>query len=299
MRFFALPNAILLHVCGRDSVRYLGARLTNDIKALQNGSGCLAGALTAQGRTQGYFAVYRLWESEFLLTCDGGDREGVISAFRKFIVADQVEVTDLSSSHGLLHLVEPSNGSGYSIKFPTSELSFSGGISLGIAKRNRGFEHGYDIIAENRTLADHKSSFEAGGASEIEPPEAKLARIKEGIVSFPEELNESMIFSEAPVRSAISFSKGCYVGQEVIERVDALGKTARTLRVVELEKAFDLSAGDSIEVNGISVGKVISFALDLEEGRSYCFALVKNDPGILSEPVTVRGIPGTFCEKGK
>ncbi len=230
-------NATVLEVSGRDAQRYLNARLSNDIKKLAPGAGCLAAALTPQGRTQALFAVYRLDAERTLLQCDGGEREMVIAAFKKYLVADQVKVLDRSDELGVAHLSGESPATleqflGTSISQEQGSMAplqlnsghFVGGL---LVRRLRFLQDGLDLIAARSALQQVTSST----TLELLPPSNQLVlRIQASIPAFPEELNEEALFSEAGYREAVAFNKGCYVGQEVVEKVDALGKTARVLR---------------------------------------------------------------------
>jgi folate-binding Fe-S cluster repair protein YgfZ len=106
--FFTIPSAIILEVSGLDAPRYLNARLTNDIKKLLKPDRALvAAALTPQGRTQGLFLVSGDVGSKVLLACDGGLKEEVVEAFKKYIVADRVQVVDKSQELSLIHVIGP------------------------------------------------------------------------------------------------------------------------------------------------------------------------------------------------
>ena len=287
LSYFQLPNALTFFVEGRDATRYLNARLTNDIKSLSPGSTCLAGMLTAQGRTQGLFRVLALPEG-FLLVSDAGDSSLITAALKKFIVADRVTVTEQSAERTVIHLI--GNDSIYPNMLPRPpELAQAASSKEDIysVRANRGAELGTDLVLPRARLAELFSALQSSGAMEFSPEKAELLRLKAALPAFPSEINEESLFSEAGLKEAISFKKGCYVGQEVIEKVDAMGRLPRRLAQVSFDGPTAPLTGATLLVSGVSVGKILSIAHDAQEQRSYGLASVKNSGEL---------IPGTRLE---
>ena len=128
--------------------------------------------------------------------------------------------------------------------------------------------------------------------------EYRLCRIKQGVPVFPDEANSDTILTEAGLYSAVSFSKGCYVGQEVIERSDAIGKLPRTLELIRLNGASSIEPGTSV-VNGSgeAIGKVVSSAVDGAEGATFLFALLRSGKYGSAEPVECAGLTGAIVPR--
>ena len=279
MSHFVVPSTIVLEVKGRDAIRYLNARLTNDIKNLPIGDTCLAAALTPQGKTEGLFSVTKLSDERAILVCDGGDRNQVISAFKRYLVADRVEVSDISSETTLLHFIGEIRLSSYQyiIKNP----------------RKRSIEEGADILLGHDSYKIIKADLKKD--SFWDDQEVKLQRMRAGIPSFPEEINEQRLFVEAAFFDAISQTKGCYVGQEVVERVLSHGKPPKVLRLIEFSTKKEISSGQTVCLpNGDAIGTVLSSVLDPENKVVYAFASIKNDPSFFAEPVSTNEIAGKF-----
>ena len=295
MAFFPLDKALILDVEGKDAVRYLSARLTNDIRSLAVGAGSIAAMLSPQGKTEGLFLVLRRGESLFRLIADAGDHEKQIAALRRFIVADRVEIANRSSELAMFHITEmPSS-------LPPLSFSEEGGIIH--ISRDRGFGPGADIIGDQSAL-DARYSLQS--FSPIVPDEVTVARIKRGIPSFPRELNENLLFSEARLFSAVSFQKGCYVGQEVVERVEALGKTSKILQSAVLDMSVEVPAGEVVTTlpgsatePAKAIGTVLSSAVDSSSGKTYLFLSLKNDPGLQNTSVVIAGSPGKILWQDK
>ncbi len=268
MRCFKLPAAIILEVRGKDATRYLHNRLTNNIRALQVGDTCLAAALSPQGKAQGFFSVSRIDDAGYLLLCDGGDPATVLAGLLKYKVADRVEVSDHSKDWEVCHIYDREQRAG---KVDTSDEVF-------LVSRQRSRQSGVDVIGPRASVQTYLEAADAGDF--IDEDHAKILRFSAKIPAFPDEINEQLLFAEAGLTDAVSFSKGCYVGQEVLERIDAIGRLPRRLCVVRVsgdaaqvgEKVF---APDS-EGEG-AIGKVISRVYDRESQKTLCFISIRND----------------------
>lgn len=285
------PTPIILSVSGRDAERYLHSRLSNDIKILKAGSGCFAGCLTAQGRTEALFAVYRRATEDFLIICDGGEHEAVLSAFRRFIVADRVKVEDLSKQMSLLHLVVNQAELAKVIESAPGAEQFSHlAQNLGlVVNRSRIDQNGVDLIFPMAERENWLQKFSAIKAAALSDDEYLLRRIKSGLPSFPEELNADAIFLESGLKSAISFTKGCYVGQEVMERLDSMGKAPRRLWSAEIEAKSVAAKTEVINTSGEKVGVVVSSAYDSSISKTRAFLYLRNRPENNVESYTCAG----------
>lgn len=248
--YIRFPLAVILEVTGRDAQRYLQSRLTNDIRALTDNTYCLAAALTPQGKTLGLFTVKRIEGDRYLLASDGGDPETIIAAVKQFLVADRVTVTNVSLLFSLVHYI--------------SETTSTDGLN-----RNRVRQIGYDQIESI------ESSSPKG--AEISWHEYQVLRFRAGRPTFPEEINEKFLFSESGLMEAVSFMKGCYVGQEVVHKIDAYGKIPKRLVRGYFSSEIEIPAGSRLELNGDLVGKTVSSIIDKENHRTLCFASIDSE----------------------
>jgi tRNA-modifying protein YgfZ len=260
--YIHFPLAIVLRVTGRDAPRYMNARLSNDVKNLPIQGVCFGAALTPQGRSQGYFLIIREAQEQFLLVCDGGNRDEVVVAFKKYIVADRVEVEDLSEMLNLFHLVGTS----------PAELE-----PKKLIRRNRGFGEGMDILLSLEMAEEELRRLESLAYEPIPHSEYEFARISAGVLSFPEELNESVLFSESGLKNAVSFKKGCYVGQEVVEKIDARGQLPRRIVRLSFPGIPILSKGERVIYGTETVGKILSSASNPSGDQTVAFASVETE----------------------
>lgn len=286
MNYYTNLSTIILHVSGRDSRRYLNARLSNDIKIISPGQGCYAAALSPQGKTEGYFNISCISNEEFLVTCDGGDRETVVKAFKRYLVADRVVVKDLSDESRLTSLFPTPEGHALLSLLKVEALPgrICNHIKIGEAfliKSKRAKTDSFDFIVPLDFHESIISALKNAGAKELSGNEFALLRIKSSTPSFPKELNEDVIFSASGLDYAVSFKKGCYVGQEVIEKIDAYGRVPYVLKALVVDGDASGQYEIKLENAAFSNDKVLSCYYDNTENKTYFFVELKNRDNIL------------------
>ncbi len=302
MNFHINSKAIILHLSGKDARRYLNARLSNDVKSLTPGNGCYAAALSPQGRAEGYFKIICLAESEFIAICDGGEKERIISAFRRYLVADRVTVTDLSEKSDLYSVIEPDITALKSLlsteTIPNSPCQNTTSEDIYIIATKRANEKSLDLIVPKDKSEDIKSYLLKEGALEISAEELSLYSIKAGIATFPAELNEDVIFSASGLDYAVSFKKGCYVGQEVIEKIDAYGKVPYILKALRAEGNLSDKPEIKFGTSTLPRDKILSRYHDSKENMTYYFVEIKNNDYFLDSEVLIDDNRASFiCQK--
>ncbi len=308
--FFSLKEAIVLEVAGKDCTRYLNARLSNDIKSLANGRVCRAAALNPHGKVQALFQVLAVADSRYLLVCSGGPSEEVISAFKQYIVADRVEVRALSSELSLTHLAasDPqasqtllASAFGLNLKTtPYGEAASRAGVYAYV--NSRSIALGVDVLSPAASTAHLETELIQQGFAPLSLELQSLARISAGIPDFPFELNESRLLSEAPLEGIVSFNKGCYVGQEVVERIASQGRSPRLLRRIALVGSSSLAPGTPVEhlepeqetPQIHAIGTIVSCAVDQADQQTFCFASIKNNLAASGTRVKVGDLAGSI-----
>jgi folate-binding protein YgfZ len=298
---YKLPHPFIFRVEGKDAIRYLHARLTNDIKKLPIGYSCLAAALTPQGKTEGIFACLREGESSYLLQCDGGEAESVQSALKRYIVADRVSVEIVQNGETIFHC-SPTIASqirdvaGISPQVSTHLIPQNPCSILAIIPRNRIGSDGFDLwVARSDSENSDRNKFFADSTPFTDVDFEKL-RYLSGSPVFPQELNQDHLLTEAPVDGIVGNNKGCYVGQEVIERIASRGATPRLLARFSCNAPHSLPSGvslNAIQDDGTreKVGEVCSSMIT--EGGTLGFASIKRqvDP---STPLFIGDYSATF-----
>ena len=271
MRFYELKNATIFSVTGKDSLRYLQSRLTADIKRLSIGQSCLAAQLNANGKCQGLFSVFKISDTEFFLASDLGDSNQLLEAFKKYIVADRVTVSSLPDrlEASFFHVLDENH---------ETVASFGK-----IRPHDRGFAketQGIDLLI---TDADKLKLFReyASSKQEIKAAEFDCAAFRRGAPRFSMEITEESLLSETNLVNYVSINKGCYIGQEVIERIESFGKSPKRITRGFINSNQALLAGDEVTLiadDGASksIGVVLTSTFDVEKARTWLFLRIKN-----------------------
>ena len=233
-----------LVLTGADRTRLLNGQVTNNVKDLPVNEGCYAALVTNKGRMQSDLNIYIL-PDEILLDFEPGLSASIADRFKKFIIADDVQVIDAAPYYGLLSVQGPRAWSvieRLALNFPMPPKPFhSSSIKderlgeLYCMNQPRTGTIGFDIFAPTSALAPLADKLFAaakelgGGPCGWRALEA--ARIEAGIPRFGVEMDEMNLAPEAGIESrAISYTKGCYIGQEVIARIRTYGQVAKALR---------------------------------------------------------------------
>ncbi len=243
----------------------------------------MAGALSPQGRVEGLYTVYVRGDDLFYLVSDGGERQPLFAALGRYIVADRVSIIDCSSET----LV--GNIAGATLPALVGDVT-----SLTHARARLGVE-GEDFLILTDKVSDTHASLQQRLGAPLSTSEYDLKRFEAGFAQYPTEINESMILTEGGMREAVSFQKGCYVGQEVIERSDALGKLPRHLERIVFE-GVDVFSPQASVVGKESkhIGKIVSTIADSANGKLCAFALLKNGAYAAHDQVHCEGRVGTI-----
>lgn len=282
MKFIRLNHIGFYRVSGKDSRRYLNSRLTADIKNLAVGQSCLAAALNPQGRTEGFFRVNCVTDDSFLLASDV-ESEVLEAAIKRYIVADRVTVVNASAEFVCIH---------FDSELPAA--NFPSEIEIKPTLSRRTGSNSFDIYLAQQDLERFSSLIKSNGWQSLSQEEFEFKRISQGLPSFPQEINSDSLFFESGIKSAISFKKGCYVGQEVVERVDSHGRVARKLQRLSFSKQdFNLTSAEEVSLvsqeQASIAGKVISVSQSETTGATAAFVLVKNIAAGLPSSVMLNG----------
>jgi len=259
---------------GADRVKFLHGQVTNDVQRLRVGAGCYAALVNAKGRMQGDLNIYCL-PDELLLDFEPGYTAAIVDRLERFIITDEVQVVDAAPHYGLLSVQGPQateaiNQLGLSWPLPSQALSYSGVLDatmgqLYLMNHARTGSKGYDLFVPTAALGAVFDKLVAaaksldGRACGWRALEA--ARIEAGIPRFGQDMDEGTLPPEAGLESrAISYSKGCYIGQEVIARIRTYGQVARALRRLIIPADLNPlpAPGDKLLADGKEVGHLTS-----------------------------------------
>jgi tRNA-modifying protein YgfZ len=287
-----------LVVSGPDRIEWLQGLLTNDIAALAPGGGCYAAYLTPQGRMIGDMRVLHLGET-VLLDVVADAREALLSRLDQFIIMEDVSVSDASGTLACVSVAGPQAAAVLARHVAVEAAALdalgehhhvpvvvAGAPGVCAASRELGVP-GWDIYVAPDAAGLLRQALLESGVEPLSAETAVVARIEAGRPRFGVDMDADTIPLEAGIEPrAISLTKGCYVGQEVIIRVlhRGKGRVARRLCWVvssdmhgESPSAAGWHPGAALHLNGKTVGRLTSVCWSPARQRLLAIGLVHRE----------------------
>lgn len=290
-----------LRLTGADRRTYLQGLLSNDVVALDPGSGCYATYLTAQGRMISDMRLFETGEA-LLVDLDSTLAQAVADRWNAFIFSEDVQVENKSASTAQLGVYGPraaavvaqALGSAASRSDPPlDEASLAalpvygnrqwdvlGATASVLASDDIGVR-GFDIVLAVDRMDEAAALLRASGAIDVASGAAEITRVEGGRPLFLTDMDEDTIPLEAGIEDrAISLTKGCYVGQEIIIRVlhRGHGRVARKLVGLAFEPASAVpERGDRISAGARDIGSITSAVQSPALGRPIALGYVHRD----------------------
>ena len=224
-----------LAISGAEARPALNGIVTNEVETLEPGHGLLAAVLTPKGKMLGDLRILDTGD-ELLLDMERPALQAVFDAVRHGLVGYDAQLDKRTLQTGLLSLLGPgSRDVAGAPGLPDEELSNAPGEIAGAPVRLISTDLGVDVLCSaDDTVRVHTALVEAG-AAEISEDDAEVLRVESGRPRYGVDLDESVIPQEAGLNErAVSFTKGCYVGQETVARLFYKGRPNRRLRGLRL-----------------------------------------------------------------
>lgn len=281
---------------GRDRAALLHRLSTNDILRLRPGQGARTVLTTPIGRIIDLLAVHAL--SDTLLVATSPGQGGPVWAHLKqnIFFQDQVTLEAVGRTYGQLALYGPAAADliervlGLAVRdLPPHHACTAereGGAVIVAARPPIGGPS-YTIYLPTAQAGPTQAALAEAGAAALDPATLDLLRIEQGYGAFGRELSQEYIPLETGLHDAVSFTKGCYVGQEIIARMESRGRLAKQLRGLRLSAPLDAPA--RLEVGGKEAGDLTSAASSPRLGP-IALAYVRTAH---ADPGTVVGIAGS------
>jgi folate-binding protein YgfZ len=233
-------------VTGSDRVRWLNGMATNNVRDLAPGHGVYAFLLNAQGRIQADLYVFQQGES-LLVDTERRQREKVLQLFDRYIIADDVEIADVSDKLAALGLTGPESRNvleraGIAVPDLASlELCSPkcdcacGCLQCTLVRGDDSAGASYQIWLAPDKLKSTWDALVAAGATPVGADALELWRISFGIPQFGVDIRERDLPQETGQTRALNFTKGCYLGQEIVERIRSRGAVHRQFTAFVVE----------------------------------------------------------------
>ena len=296
---------------GADRQKFLNGQVTNNVKDLKVGEGCYAALVNAKGRMQSDLNLYVL-ENEILLDVEPGYGATVTQRLEKYIIADDVQVLDAAPHYGLLSVqgpkakevvrqlelgVEPPVQPMHCVSRKDSTLG-----EIYFMNLPRAGAGGFDLFVPAATLGAVAKKLvgaaEANGGRACGWRALETARIEAGIPRFGADMDETNLPPEAGLEArAISYSKGCYIGQEVIARIRTYGQVSKALRGLRLADSIKVlpKKGDKLYWADKEAGHVTSALASPTFKGNIALGYVRREHNNIGTRFVVRTVAGD-CE---
>ena len=272
-----LDSRGLIRATGEDRVRLLHAMVTNHVEQLSDGQGCYAFFLNAQGRILADVNLMRLADC-ILLDTEPETREKVYAHLDKYIIADDVTLEDVTGQTATIGLEGPKTpelisslgnpvpGEPHDVvrwdKWLVSRLSVTG-------------LDGYRFHVPSQDKAGLVEQLTGAGAIAATAEEIRTVRLENGRPRYGEDITESNLPQETQLLNAVHFNKGCYLGQEIVERIHSQGHVNRLLVRLHVNSSKPPRPGSKLEVEGREIGEITSAAVSPSQGCVVALAYVK------------------------
>ena len=255
-----------LLIRGADAAEFLHSQLTNEIEGLAPGEGCYAALLDRKGHIRADMRVLHLSTGDLWIDTEPIAAEALGRHLEMYKVGREVEVEDVSGAWAISSLIGPAAAAVAVIDAPSPEHAQRFVERDGIEILAVATDLGLDLITRGEQAEALAERLRAAGAAEVSEAAAEIVRVESGRPRFGAEMGPETMPAEAGiVERAISFSKGCYIGQEPVARLHYKGKPNRQLRGLRLSEPVE--AGDRLLLGEREVGRVGTFALSPDLGR--------------------------------
>ena len=283
-----------IRATGEDRARLLHAMTTNHIQQLQPGGGCYAFFLSAQGRILADVNIMA-FEDHILLDTEPETRQVVFDHLDKFIIADDVTLEDATDSLATIAVEGPLTAQtliGLGARLPESDGGTAAWGGRVIAKLNATGQPGFWIFAADKDAL--LAALRGAGAVEATADEARLVRLENGKPRYGEDITDTYLPAETRQMRALHFSKGCYLGQEIVERVRSRGLVHRLLHSLEIDARAVPPAGAAIMDGDKKVGTLTSAAFSPTRSKVVAMGYVRAEH--LTAALSVDGLPAKVIQ---
>jgi folate-binding protein YgfZ len=281
-------------VSGTEAVQFLNGLITNDMKTLAENSWMPAAFPNVQGRLIASVRVVRLTDEEgktacptFLIDTEAATHQSVLKTIERFTLAGDFRVKDVTIDTALLSVqgrraaeiinsvlgesaAGLSHGAATQIKWQGSDVT--------VIRATNTTTDGFDLIVSARQAGSLWDVLHSRGARPVGYDALEILRIEAGLPRYGVDMDETNVVTEAALDAAVSYTKGCYVGQEIIARIKYRGHVAKKLSGVLLDQPVNIESGAAIKsLDDKEIGRTTSITLSPYLGRTIALGYVKYD----------------------
>ena len=294
---------------GGDRVRWMNGMVTNNIRDLATGHGVYAFLLNPQGRILGDMFVFNLGET-LVVETDRSQLEKILATFDHYIIMDDVEVTNISEEWTALGLAGPMsrgvlNAAGISVpELQPLQTHVAhcqcdcGCLECMVVRGEDERRESYEIWLAPKDVLKTWHGLLTAGATPVGSEALERLRIASGVPLYGVDIRERDLPQETEQARALNFNKGCYVGQEIVERIRSRGNVHRKFSGFLIEGAGNVVAGDKIISGEKEVGEITSAGVvPTPSGeRTAALGYIRREVGTPGREVTIGAVKAVVTQ---
>lgn len=273
---------------GSEVVQFLNGLITNDMKTLAENQWMPAIFPNVQGRLLAYVRVVRIRDG-FLIDTEATTHDAVLKTIERFTLAGDFHVADITKQTAMLSVQgkQAAELVGTVLGKTVSELSGNGVVeiewqqqTLTVLRASHTAENGYDIIAGANQATVLLEALTNAGARPIGYEALERLRIEAGVPRYGVDMDETNVVTETGLDEAVSYTKGCYIGQEIIARIKYRGHVAKKLVGLAFDRALKVEMDNEPRIKSADdkeIGRLTSVTLSPHLGFTIGLGYVKYD----------------------
>lgn len=288
-----------IRATGEDRARLLHSMTTNNIQGLVPGAGCYTFFLTAQGRILADANIFAMTDY-LLIDTEPETKQRVFDHLDKFIIADDVVLHDFTNDYSTLSIEGPLAGEilkGLDVPVVHLPCGIVEWHHSEIAHVCHTGQPGYSAFIPNEHKEDVIRKLTSAGVVQADREAAEVVRIENGKPRYGVDITESSLPQETQQMHAVHPSKGCYIGQEIVERVRSRGHVNKLLVPLDIEGSDVPQAGAKIESDGKEAGTITSAAYSPARGKVAAIGILRNEA--MKSALSVAGATATVRPTAK
>jgi folate-binding protein YgfZ len=281
-----------IKLTGEDRARLLHAMTTNHIQQLTPGTGCYAFFLNDKGRILADANILCRPE-HFLLDLEPEARAKIYQHLDHFIIADDVTLEDVTDALATIAIEGPKASAvlqAAGAPIPEADYSTVDWGSRVVARLNSSGSLGFFIFAPASEKPQIVAQIEAAGAVAADAEAFRVVRLEHGKARYGDDIGERFLAQEANQPQALHFSKGCYLGQEIVERVRSRGQIHRVLMPLVIETKAPPEPGTKLQNGENNVAEITSAAYSPALGKVVALAYIRTEQARPRTEIQLGGI---------